>query len=377
MKKIEYKQRLLESCFLLITIVLLLFLYTFKGALLYKIQNGDIKNEDGFLYFHNYYGETNGKDFESQFTQKEQNRLLKDLLLALNQSKYDYLLDFRLGIEGVNTIIVNNNTINYFDLNSAIEDGSMIEGEIYVNDKEIIVPVLIGFDLKDRYKLGDIIEVNIYNTQIKYIVKGVMSKNTKLDFEYFCEGLDDLIIVPQINFMNQAETREEYRLQNYILYYQCNGYFRYNKRVSYEEIKRFCDDISIEYGIQWKVSDKIENKLEGVDIPIGKRFIIIGIIFIYIIMGIVQFTLFYILNKAHSDSKYQLIKIQTKHTLQTICIGYVIYEISLKIVKAKLCKTVYYTFLMENRVYTIIYIIVHIITSEVVYWNVLNKNRKE
>ena len=195
MKKEEYKAWMFESVFLFITVVILIYVYTLRSASLYKYENANIKNNEGFLYFHSYYGEENGKEFDSLFDIKEQNRILNKIFLELNKSKYNYLLDYSLGIEGVNTIIINGNTIDYFELNAFVEEGDKIDNEINIYSSQINIPIWIGYNLKSEYKLGDIIEKNLYGNKIKYVVKGIISQNAKIDFEYFNDQLDDLIIV--------------------------------------------------------------------------------------------------------------------------------------------------------------------------------------
>ena len=379
MKKEEYKAWMFESVFLFITVVILIYVYTLRSASLYKYENANIKNNEGFLYFHSYYGEENGKEFDSLFDIKEQNRILNKIFLELNKSKYNYLLDYSLGIEGVNTIIINGNTIDYFELNAFVEEGDKIDNEINIYSSQINIPIWIGYNLKSEYKLGDIIEKNLYGNKIKYVVKGIISQNAKIDFEYFNDQLDDLIIVPQINFMNSPETRDEYILQNYMLYCQCNGYFRYDRVNSYDEIKKFCDDISKENGVKWKTSNKVENKLENVTIPFKDSFLRLGIIVIYIIMGMLQMIYGVWKNKYYGklfEQKYPLIKIQTKHILQTICVVYVIYKIAFRLVKFRLMNTVYYEFLFESRVYICIYMGIYICLNGIIYWKVLNRIRR-
>lgn len=374
MKKTQWANRFLEFIILLTTISCLFILYTYRGASIYKIENSNINNEVGYTYFHNYYGESDNNEFESKFSQKEQNQILKDMSNSLIETDYKYLLDFSLGINNINTIIMNSNTIHNFNLSDKIYKGVMTQGNIDINSsEEMLIPVVVGYNLKGQYNIGDTIKTNIYNNEITFSVIGILEQDTKINFMYFLEILDDLIIVPQINFINKPNNREEYQLQNYILSCQCNGYFRYDKINTYEEIKNFCEDIANQYGIEWRCSNKIENKLANVEIPINLEKVNLSIILVYVTATFfLSFVLFY-RKEQLADKKDPLIKVQSKKTAFSIIILIVIYELALVLLKTVLKDSIYYSFLLDNRIFTLISIMIYAIAREVFSWRRLNK----
>lgn len=162
MKKTQWANRFLEFIILFTTISYLFILYTYRGASIYKIENSNINNEVGYTYFHNYYGESDNNEFESKFSQKEQNQILKDMSNSLIETDYKYLLDFSLGINNINTIIMNSNTIHNFNLSDKIYKGVMTQGNIDINSsEEMLIPVVVGYNLKGQYNIGDTIKTNI------------------------------------------------------------------------------------------------------------------------------------------------------------------------------------------------------------------------
>lgn len=371
-----YGIKLVESIILMISICCMLILCTYKNAGRCMIDNSNIDNDKGITYFHSYYDEIYDNDIDAVYTQKEQNYILREMQNTLQKTKYEYMVNGLLCINELNSMAVNSNTLRYAGIEKFVEKGILIEGEVEIDSsKEIEIPVVIGNNLKQQYDIGDTIETNLYNNNLQFIVKGILSEGTKIEMVYFEDVLDDYIIIPQLFFLNEPEERNELQLQNFFLMFQCNGYFEYNEDIPYEEIKKYCDDLAHMYEVDWECSEKIENNLKDVKLPLNYDMINI---YLFVLLLVTYIALTAILKAFIHEKKKEKndmlpIRKQARSTLYLVVYVIVIYEISLIIVKSKILNAIYYEYLMEGRAVIILFLIIYIVVKESICWTKMNR----
>ncbi|MDR0382305.1 MAG: hypothetical protein LBH86_09995 [Oscillospiraceae bacterium] len=121
--------------------------------------------------------------------------------------------------------------VRSFQMNLQAHDYFMLdvsEGRAFVSndfeDKNGILPVLLGNSFADYYKVGDEISVSFYQQEITLSVVGILSENSLLYFngdpEFY---LDDYFILPYVNYA-PPETEYEEERQEIIYFSMINGY---------------------------------------------------------------------------------------------------------------------------------------------------------
>lgn len=360
-----------------ITSLLMLFMY--RGAGYSKIDNSYIDNNNGITYFHSYYGENDLKDLDTEFSEEEQNSLLKQFLAELNESDYRFINEVSAGFDGISCKIINRNTIDMSLLSKFVKQGNIIDDTVILDSsKSMEVPVMIGAGLNGQYQIDDIIELNIYGYTVKCLVCGILDEEASIDMMIFNDILSDSIVMPQINFVNLPVTSDEFTFQNYILSLECNGYFQYNEKVSYDEIEQYTTMLSEKYGIKWKCSKKIENEFENIQIPVNLKQCNLTIIVICIAFFLFE-SVFLRRNriKVKKNTAKKKIQIQTRHVLSSLIKGVLCYELTYRILLAVNSNTPYYYELKSNRVYVVLILLASLSYKEIVQCRTIRKIMEE
>lgn len=131
------------------------------------------------------------------------------------------------------------------------------------------IPVILGYNYKEYYSVGDSINALFLSQNMNFVVTGFFNKETSLLFDNNTFSLDDIFLIPLFNFEKEAMSYDE----NYfgiILYSIKNaGYIAYNSAEDYvrcaKEIERLAKVNQLEYTFlpDSILSMRNENGIEG------------------------------------------------------------------------------------------------------------------
>lgn len=113
-------------------------------------------------------------------------------------------------------VTINAATQSYYDFK--VIDGRNFESTDFTYNNNTI-PVMIGYDYKDYYKVGDTFTGEYLSCNFNYQVIGILDKNTLINIQDEIMVLDRYIVSPSIIVPNAPQTKEE-------LFYQSTSYMQ-------------------------------------------------------------------------------------------------------------------------------------------------------
>lgn len=110
---------------------------------------------------------------------------------------------------------------------SASEGRLFTKDEMNISLSDTTIPVLLGYNMENKYKVGDIFEGTYFLRDISFKVIGVLEKNSRLiktnivekgeDPSFYYVYLDDMFVTPLVNCEEPPNNRED-RLFEKIIY---------------------------------------------------------------------------------------------------------------------------------------------------------------
>lgn len=110
---------------------------------------------------------------------------------------------------------INLTTQNYY--NFKVTEGRLFNSEDFKYGDTI--PVILGYDYKDYYNIGDVFTGNYLKCYFNYEVIGILDKNTSITLQNKVVFLDRYIISPSVTVPNAPQTHDE-------LFYQSASYLQ-------------------------------------------------------------------------------------------------------------------------------------------------------
>lgn len=114
-----------------------------------------------------------------------------------------------------NNITINLASQNYY--NFKVTEGRLFNSEDFKYGDTI--PVMLGYDYKDYYNIGDVFTGEYLSCYFNYEVIGILDKNTAIDIQNEVVFLDRYIVSPSVTVPNAPQTHEE-------LFYQSASYLQ-------------------------------------------------------------------------------------------------------------------------------------------------------
>lgn len=114
-----------------------------------------------------------------------------------------------------------------------------IEGRLFTEDEMNIdlstqtLPILLGYNLRGEYKIGDVFEGKYFLKKINYKVIGVLDKNSRLvktniveegeDPSFYFKYLDNLFVTPLVNCEEPTQNKDERFFERILYQMKLNG----------------------------------------------------------------------------------------------------------------------------------------------------------
>lgn len=123
--------------------------------------------------------------------------------------------------------------------------------------KDDIVPLFLGYDFKDYYKIGDKIEfIYLYKTWTG-VVTGFLDKNTKINMDDFgVWNLDNFMVMPFFDQLSDKSDFVSYYDKGFRIHYYLaknNGYVILENKEEYKSAKRYIEKLAKEYNLDFTV----------------------------------------------------------------------------------------------------------------------------
>ena len=131
-----------------------------------------------------------------------------------------------------------------------------------------VIGTLIQQELKDSYKIGDVIKTSLSNTEIAFKVVGVLDEDTYTEDM----GTDfSTLTIPEIYFDAKAKTKEEKMVQKTWLDMTMTGMAAYHDAQEYTKIEGELKELTDKTGLQWKLEPKDDNRYAEIEIKTSAR----------------------------------------------------------------------------------------------------------
>lgn len=171
----------------------------------------------------------------------------------------------------VGNFSVNLQCLNEFGIKT-IEGRLFTEDEMNISLSTQTLPILLGYNLKDKYKIGDSFEGTYFPKKIKYKVIGVLEKNSHLiktniqedgNESFYFEYLDSKFVTPLVN-CEEAPTNDKERFFERILYQmKLNATIATPPKYNAGEIRNKIDTLAAKYDMYdfeviWISNDKLD-----------------------------------------------------------------------------------------------------------------------
>lgn len=187
------------------------------------------QKSDSLEILKNYYEKLNNNDEFKFLSIGEQHIYVEDLNIPQNMIK-GYEKGLPRGIEEiegkeysvVKSLQINKETIDYFDL--TVIEGRLWNESDFEQNNDSTLPIILGYEYKGVYDIGDRIDINYYFKNFNAEVIGIMDKNSKVLTSNEVESyVDNYIIIPNIDF-KEPKSAEEYEFQFKKYFSMVNGF---------------------------------------------------------------------------------------------------------------------------------------------------------
>ena len=127
---------------------------------------------------------------------------------------------------------VNIACLNEFEI-KAIEGRLFIDDEMNIDLSTQTLPILLGYNLRGTYKIGDVFEGKYFLKKTNYRVIGVLDKNSRLvktnivedgeDPSFYFKYLDNLFVTPLVNCEEPTQNKDERFFERILYQMKLNG----------------------------------------------------------------------------------------------------------------------------------------------------------
>lgn len=122
----------------------------------------------------------------------------------------------------IKNVMVNKKTLENFQINIT-EGRTFNSSEFYWENINSKVPIIVGSNYRYIYSIGDIIEGYYYQSSVKFEVIGILEESAAIIREGNIISLENYIISPMFNFINNPINRDEYDFQRILYLMKTNG----------------------------------------------------------------------------------------------------------------------------------------------------------
>lgn len=363
---------------LILLLLVLLISNMLFGANREKKEYKGINDEEGYIFFHSYYGENNLDSITDIYKPKEAIARLGQMQKDLNEEKYGYYQFANISYDKIDNItVVGKKALQ--TVGKRLIAGKLIDGQVHITDmKHIEIPALISEDLKKEYPLGSKVDTTMDRITITYVIRGIVKSETEVKP---IEGLLDGLIIPSLQFDVEPKNAEEENLQEWFLTSTIQGYIHYSTFQEYKEATQYYNKVAKKAGLKWKSEPRAENRYEGTAIPLNEAqanwMRMLGCVGM-MILALVEIR--GVRNRKNSiNEKYRdkvLIDAQTRIVILVMLKVIVLYAITLIGIMLALKNSIYYPNLMSEKGNTLAVFLLYGIVQAVVSCKWLKRERR-
>ena len=146
-------------------------------------------------------------------------------------------------------MLLNANAIRMSNFSTV--EGQLFEKKSYIVDdiKQQSIPILLGSDYRGVYAIGDEIVGVHLSCEMVYEVIGILQPNCGVYRQGIFQPLDNYLILPALNFINQPCNKNELFLQGATYLQKVNGEVVLNSNYSKEEFGQALQKMIDEYDL--------------------------------------------------------------------------------------------------------------------------------
>lgn len=257
----KMRERIVYTIELILIISLMLISTTIAGAKKEKTEYQEINSTHGYALFHE---QTEGDSIADVYTPKEAINKMQKLQSEISSKDYFYYYS-NISIKGIDDIkIVGAKMVS--ELSPFLLEGNMISDSYHITDmSKIIIPSLIGENLKNEYEIGDVVTGVINGVSVSLQIVGVLNENC------YNENIDadfSTFTIPELYFDCEGVTEKELETQEWILNSTISGYLEYNSVDEYVKYTEKFNNISDSLGLEWKVEKREVNRFATIDVNV-------------------------------------------------------------------------------------------------------------
>ena len=323
-----------------------------------KLESTFWASEDSMQRIKGYYTEMAESEYYEYLELCKQNISLKD------ESGDVYIR--------VNNYSVNLKTLCEFDIDAA-EGRLFNEDEMDYDFSTNRIPILLGNNLKDNYKIGDLIEGEYFLKPVQYYVIGILKPNSIViktnvqeqdDGDFYYEYLDYSYVTPLVNYLEAPWDKEERFFQRILYQMKLNATIAMPSDFTAGELKGKMDTLAAKYdmysfNVIW-VSDQKLNLLKLVSSESMNLMVTIAVLLlVFSVMGLWA-NINVKMNRSRGDYGIHILTGATKRKIglyivtENLIILFVVHIVAFLITKALFSTRVLYSLpwvLMSTLVY--------------------------
>lgn len=191
-----------------------------------KFYNDVSKSDNSYVYFESIFQPLELIDFKGE--DKFQYGYEDGFDLTENQFKLN-----NRHVTRVKNVLISENILTEFKLK--LDSGRIFNKNDYDFSTDKTIPVILGYELKNIYSIGDNIEGHLYSDKAyKFKVVGFFEKDSFIFEEGNIKYLDRFIVTPAFNWGESPKTKEENGFQQILYFAKSTGAF-----IGLEDKKQF------------------------------------------------------------------------------------------------------------------------------------------
>ncbi|MGL5713523.1 MAG: hypothetical protein ACRCXT_20615 [Paraclostridium sp.] len=204
------------------------------------------KSNDIYTFYENIDQQLYIKDFSGQ------DKFYEEYKYSENVHEYGDVIVNGDKLSGINNKILSKNIIEKYNFN--VISGRMLNNDDFIlNNVNATIPVLVGYEFKDEYNIGDKFEADLYYKRLQFEVIGILEKDTYInkaesdDIEY----LDTYIITPSINYSLDVsvDNEEDYSYLNILYLQKTNGVIGIKKGYKISDFINKFDNLTLQHDV--------------------------------------------------------------------------------------------------------------------------------
>lgn len=189
----------------------------------------------------------------------------RDMVVASNYtylelSEHEIMIKEKDSLEN-EYIPASNASVNIACLNEfgikAIEGRLFIDDEMNIGLSTQTLPILLGYNLRGKYEIGDVFEGKYFLKKTNYKVIGVLDKNSRLvktnivedgeDPSFYFKYLDNLFVTPLVNCEEPTQNKDERFFERILYQMKLNGIIATSPSFNAGEIQDKIETLAAKY----------------------------------------------------------------------------------------------------------------------------------